>query len=181
MSKRESHLLILFGVTGLILLLLWGYQSYTGFRVRLQNDRVMAETELREAELYLKSSDSIRDEIEWLSQHEPQPQAGEQVPTKLQQLASAEASQAGMLVKKMEILPDRSAESEETTHYKVGQVKFTVTGEEKNLYAWFDRMHSPNDFRAISQLTLSPNREDDSKIDCQVVFDQWYVPLTPEM
>lgn len=181
MSKRESNLLLLFGATGLIFLLLWGYQSYAGFRVRLQNDRVAAENALREAELYLKSSESIQDEIDWLSQHEPAPQAGEQVPTKLQQLASAEATKAGMQVKKMEILPDRSAESEEATLYRVGQVKFTVTGDEKNLYAWFDRMHSPNDFRAISQLTLSPNREDDSKIDCQVVFDQWYVPLAPEM
>jgi len=181
MSKRESNLLILFGVTGAILLLLWGYQSYTSFRARLQSDRMLAETELREAELYLTSRESIVDEIEWLSQHEPEPQAGEQVAPKLQQLASAEASRAGMTVKKMEILADRSAESTESTHYNVGQVKFTVTGEEKNLYAWFDRMHSPNEFRAISQLTLSPNREDDSKIDCQVVFDQWYVPLKPEM
>jgi hypothetical protein len=181
MSKRESNLLILFAVTGAILLLLWGYQSYTSFRVRLQSDRMLAETELREAELYMASRQTILDEIDWLTQHEPQPQAGEQVPTKLQQLASAEATRAGMLVKKMEILADRTAESAEKTHYKVGQVKFTVTGEEKNLYLWFDRMHSPNDFRAISQLTLSPNREDDSKIDCQVVFDQWYVPLAPEM
>ena len=69
MSKRESNLLILFGVTGAILLLLWGYQSYTSFRARLQSDRMLAETELREAELYLTSRESILDEIEWLSQH----------------------------------------------------------------------------------------------------------------
>jgi hypothetical protein len=81
----------------------------------------------------------------------------------------------------MDILPDRSAETEVVRSYKVAQVKFTVTGEEKNLYAWFDRMHSPNDFRAISEITMSPNREDDSKIDCIVTFDQWFVPLTPNL
>jgi len=174
---------MLFGAAGVILLALWGYKTYENQKMNVAADRKNAENALREGQMYLASRDSLTDEIEWLAQHEPEPEAAEQVPTKLQQLASAEASRAGMTVKKMDILPDRSAESEDgaTRRYKVAQVKFTVTGEEKNLYAWFDRMHSPNDFRAISEITMSPNREDDSQIDCIVTFDQWFVPLNPNL
>jgi hypothetical protein len=42
-------------------------------------------------------------------------------------------------------------------------------------------MHSPDDFRVISELAFVTNREDDSLIDCVVTFDQWYVPLPPEI
>lgn len=181
MSEREKKLLMLFGAAGVILLALWGYKTYENQKMKIATDRRDAENALHEGQMYLASRESLMDEIEWLAEHEPEPEAAEQVPTKLQQLASAEATRAGMTVKKMDILPDRSAESEVVRRYKVAQVKFTVTGEERNLYAWFDRMHSPNDFRAISEITMSPNREDDSKIDCIVTFDQWFVPLTPSL
>ncbi|MFM2171588.1 MAG: hypothetical protein RI957_1817 [Verrucomicrobiota bacterium] len=162
---------------------LFGYKTYANKRNQIELDRKAAKNDLLAAQLYLASRDTIADEINWLAEHEPEAQASELIPTNLQAFASAEASQAGMTVKKMDILPDRSAESEEaaTRRYKVAQVKFTVTGEEKNLYAWFDRMHSPNDFRAISEITMSPNREDDSQIDCVVTFDQWFVPLNPSL
>lgn len=181
MSKRESYLLTLFALTAALLLGLWGYRSFTQYRETLKTDRQSAEIALKEAELYAASRETIRDEIDWLSAHEPEPQAGEQVATKLQQLASSEAMRANMKVKKMEILAERVDEAGAPRHYQVGQVKFSVSGEEKDLYSWFDRMHSPDDFRAISHLTMKPNREDDSKIDCEVIFDQWYVPLTPTM
>lgn len=181
MSEREKKLLLLFGAAGVILLSLWGYKSYENKRVQIDIDRKAAETALMEGKMFLASRDSIMDEIEWLAEHEPEPQASELVPTKLQSLADSEATRAGMTVKKRDILPDRMIESEEVRRYKVAQVKFTVTGEERNLYAWFDRMHSPNDFRVISEITLTPNREDDSQIDCIVTFDQWFVPLTPTL
>ena len=42
-------------------------------------------------------------------------------------------------------------------------------------------MHSPDDFRVISEIVMSPNREEDHLIDCVVTFDQWFVPLPPEL
>lgn len=180
MSEREKKLLSLFAVAGVILLAFWGYKSYVQKRQELTLNRQKAENTLREAKMSLVSRDSVADEIDWLNQHEPAPQASEQVPTKLQAFANAEATRASMTVKKMDILPEPPSGEGAVSHYKYAQVKFTVTGEERNLYAWFDKMHSPNDFRVISEITLEPNREDDSLIDCIVTFDQWYVPLPPE-
>lgn len=181
MTEREKKLITLFAAGAAIILSLWGYQSYNNKRLALKLDRETAETELNEGKMYLASRETIIDEIEWLQAHEPEPQTSEQVPTKLQELASAEATRAGMTIIKPEILPDRSAEETESRRYKVAQVKFQVSGEERNLYAWFDRMHSPNDFRCISEIKMSPNRTNDSKIDCTVTFDQWFVPLAPTL
>ena len=181
MSERERKLLTLFAAAGAFLLVLWGYKSYESKKLQIQADRRSAESALQEGKLYLASRESLLDEIEWLAEHEPEPQAAEQVPTMLQQLADSEAMRAGMSVKKRDILPDRSAESSEERRYKVAQVKFTVTGNERNLFTWFDRMHSPNEFRAISEIIMSPNRENDSMIDCIVTFDQWFVPLNPNL
>ena len=181
MSEREKKLLLLFVAAGVILLSLWGYKSYQNKRVQIDIDHKAAETALMEGNMFLASRDSIMDEIEWLAEHEPEPQASELVPTKLQSLASSEATRASMTVKKMDILDTPPAEETAANRYGVAQVKFTVTGEEKNLYAWFDRMHSPDDFRVISEIVMSPNKEEDSLIDCIVTFDQWFVPLPPEL
>lgn len=179
MSEREKKLLSLFGVAGVILLAFWGYKSYISKSLELKNNRATAENTLKEAQLFLASSEAVTDEIEWLAEHEPVPTASEEVPTKLQAFADSEATRAGMSVKKRDILPSASAIDGTSPYYKYAQVRYTVTGEERNLYSWFDRMNSPNDFRVISEITLTPNREDDSLIDCIVTFDQWYVPLPP--
>ncbi len=171
----------MFGAAGVILLCLWGYKSYVNKNLELKANRRSAESILLAAEQSLKFRDAVQDEIDWLAEHEPEPQSRDELPTKLQDLASSEATRASMTVKKMDILDIPPPEEASANRYDVAQVKFTVTGEEKNLYAWFDRMHSPNDFRVISEIVMGPNKEDDSKIDCVVTFDQWFVPLPPEL
>ena len=181
MSERERKLLIMFASAGVILLSLWGYKSYQLKRESIQIERKQAEIELREGKNFLARRDIIQDEIDWLAENEPQPQASELVAPKLQEVANAEALRAGMTVKKIDPIAERLEEPDSTKNYKVAQVKFQVTGEEKNLYNWFGFMHSPNDFRVISEISMRPNKEEDHLIDCTVTFDQWYVPLTPNL
>jgi hypothetical protein len=181
MSERERKLLLFFGAAGVILLCFWGYKSYVGKRMEIELKRDKAQQTLDQSKLFMKSRDAVADEIEWLAKHEPQPEAGEQVPSKLQALAAAEGARAGLTMKKQDILASIQKEDEVKNRYRRAQVKFTVTGEEKKIYAWFDRMHSPDDFRVISELSFITNREDGSLIDCVVTFDQWYVPLPPEI
>jgi hypothetical protein len=53
-----------------------------------------------------------------------------------------------------------------------------VTGSEESLYRWFDKINVPEQFRAVSQILLSPNKQDDTKIDCTVTLEQWFIPAT---
>jgi len=61
-------------------------------------------------------------------------------------------------------------------HYHRVKYEIPVSGTEQALYAWLDRMQTPGEFRAVTFLRLSPNREDDTKIDATVIVEQWYVP-----
>ena len=51
-----------------------------------------------------------------------------------------------------------------------------VSGSEQSLYSWLDRLQVPTEFRAVTFLRVSPNREDDTKADATVIVEQWYVP-----
>ncbi len=186
MSDREKKLIILFGGAVVLMALLWGYKWFNQQKIIAENEHRSAEQMLRDAELFKQSREQVADEIEWLQQHEPQPEAAEQVPARLQGLCASEAANAGMQIKQQKILAntlDNDAGAP-PSHYQRAKVEFTVTGREESLYQWFDRLHQPDSFRAITALRLTPNREDDTTIDCTVTIEQWYVPLaadqTPE-
>ena len=49
-----------------------------------------------------------------------------------------------------------------------------------DLYRWLDRINIPDQFRIATQIKLAPEKEDDTKIDCVAVIEQWFVPLPPE-
>jgi hypothetical protein len=51
----------------------------------------------------------------------------------------------------------------------------------EDAYRWFDRVNVPSEFRAVTLIRLSPDREDDTKIECTAVIEQWFVPIAPEM
>jgi hypothetical protein len=60
--------------------------------------------------------------------------------------------------------------------YHRARVEMEVSGSEKALYSWLDRLHSPVDFRAVTMIRLYPKRDDDTLVDCQVTVEQWFVP-----
>jgi hypothetical protein len=55
----------------------------------------------------------------------------------------------------------------------------SVTGTEATLYKWSDPLNIPDQFGIGSQIFLTPNPSDDTKIDCATTFDQWFVPNIP--
>lgn len=182
MSDREKKLLLMFGGAMLFLGLLWGYKWFNQQQSLAVSAKMAAEQMLRDAELFRQSREQVADEIEWLQQHEPAPEAAEQVPARLQGLCASEAATVGMQIKQQKILANTlDAEGASTaSHYQRAKVEFTVTGREEALYQWFDRLHQPDSFRAITALRLTPNREDDTTIDCTVTIEQWYVPLVSD-
>jgi hypothetical protein len=181
MSEREKKLLYLFAVAGVILLGFWGYKTFQTYKQGYASKLGRAQEDLNTAEMAIQSRDAIIEEIEWLAEHEPQPRASLQVPGEMEKLADTEASRSGMTVKNRKILPTLEAGTENNLmHYSIAQVEFQVSGTEEKLYNWFDAMHNPNQFRVISNISMMPNKEDDTLIDCTVIFDQWFVPASLE-
>ena len=53
-----------------------------------------------------------------------------------------------------------------------------TTGQEQALYVWLDRLNQPTKLRMATQIRLTPNQQDDTKIDCTATIEQWFVPPT---
>lgn len=176
MSPREKKLLIFFAAAGFLVInfLVIGFFKSKSAEVERQRDQ--ARLKLDTAEMFQASREQVLDEMEWLAEHEPEPAANQDVQTKLQQLCESEARTAGLTIKTQKPLPTDAAEGR---HYHRAKIQLTVNGTEQSLYRWFDRLNIPEQFRMATSIRISPNKEDDTKIDCTATIEQWFVPLPP--
>lgn len=176
MSPREKNLLILFAAAGFFILNLLGFKFFTAQRQAVDAKRKDAEIKLANAENFRSMSAELANDMTWLADHEPEPAAYQDVQSALQQFGQREAVSAGLTVKTQRPLDTDTSGAQ----YHRVKVQFNLTGPEQSLYRWFDKLNVPSEFRAVTLIRLSPDREDDTKIECTAVIEQWFIPLTPE-
>lgn len=176
MSPREKKLLLFFAVVGFLIVnfLVIGY--YNTKRKEVDHQRHQALLKLETAEKYRTSRELVADQMEWLAQHEPEPAANQDVQTKLQQLCETEAKATGLTLKSQKPQPTDATAGR---HFHRAKIQFTVNGSEEALYRWLDHLNTPDQLRIASSLKISPNAQDDTKIDCTATIEQWFVPLPP--
>lgn len=177
MSAREKRLLIFFSIAGFLILNLVGFNYYKSKHAEILRAKNSASQALLDAKMFRDSRQQVAAEMDWLAAHEPpQPAAAQDVQNTLQQFAVKEAERMGLAVKRQKLLP---ADETKGNHYNRAKVEFLVNGKEDALYKWLDSLRSPDQLRAVTSMRLSPDREDDTKIDCTVVVDQWFIPQAP--
>jgi hypothetical protein len=176
MSDREKKLLIFFAVAGFAILNFLGFKFAMAKRAEVNSQRTVAEQKLDLADQAIANRDKVADEMDWLAKHEPEPQANQDVQTSLQALIEREARATGLEIKTQKPLP---TEAKQGSFYHRAQFQITVIGMEDALYRWFDRINVPDQFRIATQIRLSPNQQDDTKIDCTATIEQWFVPKIP--
>lgn len=176
MSSREKRLLTFFAIAGFLVLNFIAFNFLTGMKARLERERQEARRKLDAAEMFRNSSGQIRDEMDWLDEHEPESVAAQDAQTRLQQVCDREARSVGLTIVTQKLLEPEAAEGR---HYHRAKVQFTVNGTEEALYRWLDRLNVPDQLRIATQLRLSPDKKDDTKIDCTATIEQWFVPLPP--
>ena len=176
MSPREKKLLIFFAVAGFLVVnfLLFGF--FKNKQIQVEAQRTQARQKLDTAEMFSASREQVTDEMDWLAEHEPEPAANQDVQTKLQQFCETEAKTAGLTIKTQKPLPTEAGEG---AHFHRAKIQLTVNGSEESLYRWFDRLNIPEQFRIASSIRISPNQQDDTKIDCTATVEQWFLPLPP--
>lgn len=175
MSPREKKLLLFFSLAGFVILNFLAFNFATGKRIEVNAQRTEAEQKLTQAETFQESREQVTDEMEWLAKHEPEPAANQDVQTSLQQIVEREAKAVGLTIK-----PGQKPLPTDTTgvHYHRAKIQITVTGAEDALYKWFDKLNVPDQLRISSQIRLTPNPQDDTKIDCTATIEQWFIPKT---
>lgn len=172
MSDREKKLLIFFGIAGFLILNLLVYNFAQTKRGDVIRDNAAAHARLDSADIFREKRDQILPEMDWLAEHEPEPAADQDVQTKLQQFAESKAASFGLTIKSQKPLPTDTT----GVHFHRVQFQFVVTGDEDALYRWFDQINAPDQFRHAAQIRLSPNSQDDTKIDCTATIEQYFIP-----
>lgn len=175
MSAREKKLLLFFALAGFAVLNFLAYNFAVSKRAEVNAQRTEAREKLRVAEDFSARRVEVTDRMDWLSQHEPEPADNQDVQTSLQQLAESEAKTAGLTIKSQKPLPTDSTSGK---YYHRARLQITVTGTEQALYQWFDHLNVPDEFRISSQIRLTPDTTDDTKIDCTATIEQWFIPKT---
>lgn len=175
MSPREKNLLLLFGAAGFIILNFLGFNFYTKKKGEVTNQRIAAELALEQAEFIRDRRDEVLGDMESLIAKEPAPAAYQDVQSSLQQLVEREAQVAGLTIKpnSQKLLPPDQTEG---NHYHRVKMQVSLIGMEQALYTFFSRLNVPDQFRATTNILLAPDKQDDTKIDCTVVIEQWFVP-----
>lgn len=175
--EREKKLLILLGIVAFGFANVFLYDWYAGKRKNLKGvlDAAKAEVELSKASLSMRDDNpEIREDMEWLEKFGPKPGEHRDVQDKLMEDVQKYASQMGLSIKGAPVQID--PKEEEVGDYAVAKVEFKVNASEKNFYNWLVRFQQPARSRGISQLTVTPQRDDNTRIDCTVVFQEWFQP-----
>lgn len=173
MSDREKKLIFFFALAGFAILNFLVFNFAKSKRQQVNTERAQAKQTLATAEMFRDSSEQVRGEMTWLAEHEPEPKANQDVQTTLQQFIEREAKAAGLTIK-----PGQKPLPTDTKgqHYHRAKIQIAVTGTEDALYRWFDRINTPDQLRIASQIRMTPNNPDDTKIDCTATVEQWFVP-----
>lgn len=172
MSPREKKLLTFFGIAGFAVINFLGFGYFQTKRVQVTQLKQQAHQKLETAHLISASRDQVTDQMDWLTKHEPKPAANQDVQTQLQQLVERDAKSFSLTIKTQKPLPTDTT----GVYYHHAKIQITVSGSEESLYRWFDRINVPDQLRIASQIRISPNQQDDTKIDCTATIDQWFVP-----
>jgi type II secretory pathway component PulM len=176
MSPRERNLIVLFAAAGFLVVNFLLYSWFNGARDRARAELEDARLAVERAEMQAASRELVANQMDWLAQHEPEPIPYLDAQTNLQQFVEREARAAGLTIRTQSLLPvDASG-----THFHRAKVQFNVTGNEDALYRWFDRIKSPEEFRVVTRILMSPNRENDALIDCTADIDQWFISDSPD-
>lgn len=172
MSKREKTLLAILLTAFMVMLVLFGYKWISTKKSVLQAEIQQLENDLDVADEAKEARSRVAAEEQWLNEHLPEPKEAKLAPSKLESFITAEANRAGLTVKIPRILENDT----DGIYFERARFRITVTGRETSLWSWLVKLHSPTEFRAVTQLRLSPNREDDTLIDAEVQVEEWFVP-----
>jgi hypothetical protein len=178
MSPREKRLLIFLGAAVFVIVHVAALKMF--FLPQLASARSDAKSfqdKSLDAEFRIESQEENREEIDWLLKYEPQPITPQDAESQLEELANREAQRRGLEVKRRKIQPKIE---DPALKYHRARVDLEVSGSERVLYQWLDRLHSPADFRAVTSMTMSPKRDDDTQIDCRITVEQWFIPKTKD-
>jgi len=178
MNEREKKLIIILFGAALIIVSLFGYTSYSA---ALQKKRVELKTGADELTLkrsQLEEANERMAEVTWLAENMPAEGTHASIGADLVTFTEQSANKQRIDIKKRPS-PQREDENE-TGDFRSAVVKVQVNCRDAELYRWLCDLQNPKKARAITFLKITPQRDDATRIDCQLKVTQWFSPISEE-
>ncbi|MGJ8671572.1 hypothetical protein [Rubritalea sp.] len=177
MNKREKSLLTMILVVVVLFAHILGVKWYMS--TYRQKEQTVNDLGIRAAS-YRSSTEtasSIADEVEWLSENEPEPSTLENTESDLLKFLESSSSKLGISAKDQKLIPlEDSGEV-----YRRVKIEVTANGSEEQIYEWLVAIHQPTEFRAVTQILLKPVSNDDSLVSCTLTAEQWLIEKEAEL
>jgi len=178
MNAREKKLImILFGAAFLILNLF----AYTSYSEALQKKKVQlkkGEAELQLKKIQLEEASTHQDEVDWLAKNMPIKGTHASIRAELVMLMEQTASKHRIQLKKR---PTPLKENpEEEGEFRSAVVRATVNCRDAELYRWLVELQDPKKSQSITHLRITPQRNDPTRIDCDIWVTRWFTPIPEE-
>ncbi len=110
---------------------------------------------------------------DWLARHQPVAKNDLDADNELFETLLAKAQASGVSV-----VSKQYQEQVKNEYYQQAGVTLTVKGDLSSVFRWIYSVLSPEDFRVVPYLKLTPDKEDATKVVCAVQFWRWYQPPT---
>jgi len=173
MKASEKRLLAMF----LLVLAVIGGMVLTQRLKAWQHDVEMKEHKLSlekmETDAMLAQAGEWKAAAVWLAENQPPAKDKTEADNELYQTVRQKAEGAGLTVSNQQFQP-----SEETDYYHQAGVTLTVKGELPAVFRWLYSMQSPTTFGVIPSVKVKTDKDDDKKVQCDVIFWRWSQPLT---
>lgn len=174
MNEREKKLSILLFGAVFIIVNLFAYTSYTGAMQKKQALLKKGEAELDLKLRELEEASQHFDEVEWLANNMPAEGSHASIRAELATFTEQSAKKHRLTVKKR---PSPLRENpDEAGEFRSAIVKAQVNCRDAELYRWLCELQNPKLARSITFLRISPQRDDATRIDCELEVTQWFRP-----
>lgn len=174
MNEREKKLLVLLGAAAFVIVNIFGYTVYQKKMKQMQAVLHNGGKEIREKTDALVKADENLENRDWWMENQPAEGTHGRAGAELATYAERSATRYGLQIKRR---PSPQRENlAEPGIYRSAKVKVSVNGRDAEIYRWLTDLQDPGKFRSITRLVITPQRDDATRMDCELEVTQWFAP-----
>jgi hypothetical protein len=178
MNDREKKLIfILFGAAFLIVNIFL-FTSYNAAMKKKENQLKQGTKDLKKMNTELDAWESQIADVDWLLDNPPVEGTHGKIGAELATYTEKSALRYKVQLKKR---PSPQRENpEEGGAFRSARVKVLGNAMDRELYLWLTDLQDPQKGRSITSLRISPQRDDPTRVDCELEVTQWFTPEIEE-
>ena len=179
MNEREKKLIfVLFGAAFLIVNILL-FTSYVEAKKKKEAALINNAQEIKLKKEQINEAGERQSEMDWLIDFAPKEGTHAGVQAELVTFAEQSVRRNGVQPKSSKSRPIPLPEDLAVVGvYHTARVKMLVNARDRELYRWLIELQDPKKSRAITSLRISPQRDDPTRIDCELEITQWFSPVS---